>query len=335
MFILPLLYVLHSCFTVVLAVECTLCTVESGCTVDFILSNEPDCTLPTYVCPANYPYVWTHATFENKGCYQTQAQQTAGTDQSSDSWCAFSKYKDDTNVASQLAVGGSLCQDGTLYFASFTLDTAASTGTFLIPAGVNIMKIAGAFTVGGGMTVTVEEKLSITANVVTVEKFATISGNGQGFGEESGPGYLEPSDQYEYVVSLAAAKVGGSHGGRGGTQADIKFGEKGSAYGNYKFPVTQGSGGRRGTAGGGAGGAALKIVATVSMTVEGSISMDGTGKPCASQGCVGGGGGSGGSVWIDAATFSGTGSITTDGGQSTRGYVNLLYIYSIPSFPTC
>ena len=91
------------------------------------------------------------------------------------------------------------------------------------------------------MTVIVEEKISITANIVIIENFGTLTGTGKGFSEEEGPGYLFDTTILEYP-SPTYGKPGGSHGGIGGMQGSLKFGEQGSCYGKLKSPVTMGSG---------------------------------------------------------------------------------------------
>ena len=74
---------------------------------------------------------------------------------------------------------------------------------------------------------------------------------------------------------------------------------------------------------GGRGGGAIKITATTSLLLDGSISVDGTegSKPnvASYNDHEAGAGGAGGSVYITAPTFSGGGTITSDGGMSTKG----------------
>ena len=74
---------------------------------------------------------------------------------------------------------------------------------------------------------------------------------------------------------------------------------------------------------GGHGGSAIKITATTSLLLDGSISVDGTegSKPnvASYNNHQAGAGGAGGSVYITAPTFSGSGTITSDGGMSTKG----------------
>ena len=78
-----LLFVVQDFSMFVNASACNLCSEEVGCNAVVILSETDECTLPLYVCPSNYPYVWTAAAegddLAHKGCYKTAAQQAAGT----------------------------------------------------------------------------------------------------------------------------------------------------------------------------------------------------------------------------------------------------------------
>jgi hypothetical protein len=68
------------------------------------------------------------------------------------------------------------------------------------------------------------------------------------------------------------------------------------------------------TATGGNGGGAVKILASGTLTLNGTISANGD--DGAGDGTTGGGGGAGGSVWIEATSFAGSGSVTATGGNS-------------------
>jgi hypothetical protein len=107
----------------------------------------------------------------------------------------------------------------------------------------------------------------------------------------SGEGANLDSDGYPSVNTYVA-----SHGGTGrGDQAP---------YGSVEEPTTTGSNARNG----GLGGAALRIVASTTAILKGTIKMEGT-KVGSS------GGGSGGSVWISTNLLQGTGAtISVQGG---------------------
>ena len=104
-----------------------------------------------------------------------------------------------------------------------------------------------------------------------------------------------------------------SHGGLGrGSGAE-------PVYGNFMQPIEAGSGGVKGTDGcsnNAPGGAAIHIVVEDTLTLNGVVNMNGA-KPDNCGGCnwcVGRGasGASGGSVWIETATFAGSGEYQLD-----------------------
>jgi hypothetical protein len=68
------------------------------------------------------------------------------------------------------------------------------------------------------------------------------------------------------------------------------------------------------TATGGSGGGAVKILASGSLTLDGTITANGN--DGVSNGTTSGGGGSGGSVWIEANSFAGSGDVSAKGGTA-------------------
>ncbi|UYL09042.1 hypothetical protein B9G69_000440 [Bdellovibrio sp. SKB1291214] len=124
-----------------------------------------------------------------------------------------------------------------------------------------------------------------------------------------------------YKANLGTAKgncngytcSGGGHGGRGaaaGTSTSNVAG--GGVYGSMLEPTTYGSGG--GTAGdafGAMGGGAIKMVASGTFTINGTIDSDGMYGYSISYDP---GGGAGGSVWIVGANVLGSGKIQAVGG---------------------
>ncbi len=94
----------------------------------------------------------------------------------------------------------------------------------------------------------------------------------------------------------------------------------GPAYGYPTILVLRGGSGGSGSVagsatsggGGGAGGGALRIVSSVSITVDGAI--DASGGPASP-----GGGGSGGAIHLVATTVGGAGSVRANGGAATYG----------------
>ncbi|MEK9156402.1 MAG: hypothetical protein AAB360_03865, partial [Patescibacteria group bacterium] len=136
------------------------------------------------------------------------------------------------------------------------------------------------------------------ANDITIASGAKISADGKGFTEGTGPGYGTTSYS------------GGAYGGDAGyTTSNTPSAN--STYGSPTVPLSIGSGGRN-CDNGASGGGSIKMAASGTLTLNGTISANG-GTTTVSN-C---GGGSGGSVYISAANLSGSGSITADGGSGS------------------
>lgn len=126
-----------------------------------------------------------------------------------------------------------------------------------------------------------------------------IDANGRGFPAATGPGA---------GISNADRPSGGGHGGAGGNGGGGALG--GSTYGDFAQPTTIGSGGGTDTSGG-IGGGVLRLSIAGTLTVDGSISANGSagnGNEAA--------GGAGGSIWIECSGLFGSGLITANGGAS-------------------
>jgi len=180
-----LLFVVQDFSMFVNASACNLCSEEVGCNAVVILSETDECTLPLYVCPSNYPYVWTAAAegddLAHKGCYKTAAQQAAGTGPVN-SWCVFSKYKDETDIATKLAAGGSICDDGTIYFRTLTLDTLTSSLTLSVTSSqstsatsTTLTHVASTRDLVVGDVVTVTGHMGNAANLAMNQAFTVAS----------------------------------------------------------------------------------------------------------------------------------------------------------------
>ena len=150
---------------------------------------------------------------------------------------------------------------------------------------------------------------------VTVNGNATIATGGRYFADGLGfPGNQGPgAGRYYYYYSPGYSGGGGGHGGAGG------FGGNSNAIGGAPYegaisPNQAGSGG--GYYGqdygstGGAGGGFISLTVTGTLLVNGSISANGTMGTAA-----GAGGGSGGTVRLSAGILTGAGSISADGGN--------------------
>jgi hypothetical protein len=149
----------------------------------------------------------------------------------------------------------------------------------------------------------------IECSNLTVQAGGEINGDGMGYGSPVnavgyGPGRGSLSGNYG---------GGGGYGGLGGRGSD-DYSYGGTTYGVATNPAGLGSGGGGSSANrGGAGGGYVKIVATGTVTVNGTISMKG----CTN--IASGGGGSGGGILIQCGTLAGNGAILADGGTATFG----------------
>ncbi|KAL4226615.1 hypothetical protein ACF0H5_014598 [Mactra antiquata] len=162
------------------------------------------------------------------------------------------------------------------------------------------INLAGDLMIRGGGEMNVN-KVNLNAINITVESGGILSASNGGYLANGGPS--------AGIASLTGSS-GGSHGGLGGTGSNTSHAAL--AYGSVDLPLDYGSGG--GVIGvtdnGGRGGGILSLVATGYMEVDGEIRADGEE---ATE--TGAGGGAGGSVYIQAGTFSGTGTITANGGD--------------------
>ncbi len=100
----------------------------------------------------------------------------------------------------------------------------------------------------------------------------------------------------------------GKTGGQGGAYGGRAFGGGACCYGSIRRPTHYGSAGN-GTKSGNGGGA-IRITATGAMTINGSITCNGS---TVNYRC-----GSGGSIWLTGASISGTGTIAANGGNQNH-----------------
>jgi RHS repeat-associated protein len=138
-----------------------------------------------------------------------------------------------------------------------------------------------------------------TAVDLTIDSSSSISADGKGYGEATGPG------------APSSFGLGAGYGGAGG-------GNPGSTYGSLTEPTYLGSGG--GTSyypHGGAGGGLIRLTVNGNLTVDGTLTANGLNG--AQYYAHISGGGSGGSIYIIANIISGTGMITANGGGSSGG----------------
>ena len=134
------------------------------------------------------------------------------------------------------------------------------------------------------------------AGTASVDASGAISVSGKGQVSEQGTGAGGNGTSY------------GGGAGYGGFGAGGIGSVGGVAYGSILQPVDLGSGGGKGGLSlGGPGGGCLRLQVAGALTVDGSLSADGTTVSSA------GGGGSGGSIWLTAGSLAGAGTISADG----------------------
>ncbi len=139
----------------------------------------------------------------------------------------------------------------------------------------------------------------INAENVTIDSGSSISADGRGYPQHSGPGTVE------------SGNGGGGYGGKGGAGG---YGGGGPTYGSARQPVDPGSGGGELYMNPGApGGGAIRLVVSNTLTNDGIISANGEDPPDL------GGAGSGGSIYVTTNVLSGSGSFTANGGTGGHG----------------
>ncbi len=182
-------------------------------------------------------------------------------------------------------------------------DLTVANGAVTYPAA-SLLSISNLFVNAGGLVTIDPSRTNLelyTLNDLVIREGGAISVDGQGFAQATGPGAGQASGGYG---------SGGGYGGMGGASWTT-FG--GFPYGSVTEPVERGSGGGFGSgpayAGGSQGGGAIRLNVGGVMTIDGSLSANGS---AALQ--DGSGGGSGGSIWAAARTVRGGGFITADGG---------------------
>lgn len=197
-------------------------------------------------------------------------------------------------------------EGGTTLVRSVELGTGTTTVT-LTTMGLGVLACEEDFRVGARGILThltnggsvAEHKLSVVCRDFILDTGGRVDVTACGFQGTNGPGY-----------SAGGAGVywpGASHGGRGGTTFKV---DSMPTYGSPSQPVDLGSGGAlTNDPVHVAGGGAVRIVATGTATLHGTIQANGTNRTLRRAG------GSGGSIWIEAGTLQGTGWLIADGGS--------------------
>lgn len=184
----------------------------------------------------------------------------------------------------------SLCPTDGDITASCFINSDVSYNNLTIAADATMYVCAKNFSgEGAGQT--------ITADSIIVAEGGAISVDGLGFLAYQGPGRPVPE---------GLSRTSASHGGYGKRD----YATPGPLYGNYREPISLGSGGTYSR-----GGGAIKLLVTDSLRLDGVIRANGEGS--ASHTYLGGG--SGGSIWLASSdsslSLSGSGSIEARGGD--------------------
>ncbi len=161
----------------------------------------------------------------------------------------------------------------------------------------------------GASTTTLDANLykinwTVTGNL-TVNSGGSVNVDGRGYPENNGFGAGTPT-----------SGAGGSYGGLGGTASYSASTTVAAIYGSSTAPTHLGSGGASGNSNSGLvyGGGAVKFSITGNMIINGSISANGTSANTNVANPEGGG--SGGSIYLIGQALSGSGTMSSIGGDS-------------------
>ncbi len=203
-------------------------------------------------------------------------------------------------------------EDSTLTLNRVTVGDATASEALLAIGGGVTLEVADTIHVTNNSTLLAQatdttaavdgewvgEGVRIIATIVTIDAGSALSATGEGYAATLGPA---PGGSASY------GSAGGAHAGAGGHGA-AGAGAQTATYGSAACPTTLGSGGGN-SAEGGDGGGAIWLEVSDTLSVNGSLSVDGetaTGR---------GGGAAGGSLFISADTITGSGTISADGGD--------------------
>ena len=181
----------------------------------------------------------------------------------------------------------------------------------------------GLFRIDAGVELSVseEEKFEVYAQNIDIQ--GVLNAEGSGFQPDPGQNVEGRGPGAGERANDTNVRAGGSYGGKSGAPLWTIPGIPGPVYGLLEYPNEMGSSGGNANNSnatarlGGAGGGSVKMVASNSTAITGTVSAN-SGQVFSTIGTgnnTGGGGGSGGSVWIQTDTFSGDGLITANGGN--------------------
>ena len=178
---------------------------------------------------------------------------------------------------------------------SWGADSVNTFGTLTVKGTLQLGgNIRGGTVTSTSLCPTGREGIGITINATTVDvqSGATLTATGLGFNRHTGPGH------YNNDRGATHAGIGGQNWYR-------------DPYGSKTAPTSFGSGGASNSGYQSFGGGAFKIVATDTVTINGTVSANGYGSTSNANYR---GGGAGGSIWISATnTITGSGNVTANG----------------------
>ena len=236
-------------------------------------------------------------------------------------WQSVSNWSDGiAPLAGQSAVinGSATLSNATVNLASLIV----ATNKLLTFSTTNAIVYATDVTVAGTITHNVntatnspwivDNSIHIICTNLTVVPGGSIDVTGKGYaGRAAAPAGAGNGYGFGGGTSLSARGGGGAYGGLGGNGQGNAF-ASGVTYGLAAAPVYPGSSGCAGQSGSGAGGGLIRIEASGTVTVNGTMkATGGTGLEDS------GGGGSGGALYITCAALAGSGAISANGGNSS------------------
>jgi len=188
---------------------------------------------------------------------------------------------------------------------TLTMNGRHSIASLSLESGAVLDHEAGVTTDYGSGGVVFGLELAAAATI-SIDASSSVDVTARGYAHGEGPGAGTWGTGCGSVPTQSSSGAG--HGGAGGGSNGICF-LGGSAYGDYEYPTTFGSGGGL-NVGTHAGGGAVALQAGQEIVVEGGVRANG-------RGGVNGyaGGGAGGSVRLDAPLVSGAGTVEANGGD--------------------
>ena len=155
--------------------------------------------------------------------------------------------------------------------------------------------------------------ITVTGDMI-VDSTSTVDTKGRGFlgGYSGGNNSYYGRTSGNTTTNGSYYDCGGSYGGLGG-KGDS--GNIGSTYGDLTNPIEPGAGGGGEGTSGGDGGGLVRLTVNGTLTNNGTISATGNNGNNSNNG-----GGAGGGIYISCGTLGGSGTISANGGNATGGY---------------